>query len=184
VSKGDKNMKYRADIDGLRAVAVLAVVFYHAGLSFPGGHLGVDVFFVISGYLIIKIIYDPMVEGSFSATDFYARRLRRLFPAMFVMLLATSLWALWRLIAPDLKDFGASLMAAFAYVPNIYFYFTNSAYFFAIRPHEAAASHLVAGGGRAVLPARAPAALGAGPPDAASCPCARDRNPDLALLRP
>lgn len=56
---------YRPDIDGLRAIAVLAVVFYHAGLSVPGGYFGVDVFFVISGYLIIPIIYAPMIEGRF-----------------------------------------------------------------------------------------------------------------------
>lgn len=120
---------YRPDIDGLRAVAVLPVVLYHAGLGFPAGYFGVDVFFVISGYLIVRIIYDPMVEGRFSAGEFYERRARRLFPAMFAMLAGVSLWAAYALIAPDLAHFGGSLAAAISYVSNVYFYFTDTAYF-------------------------------------------------------
>ncbi|QAY75112.1 acyltransferase family protein [Sphingosinicella sp. BN140058] len=120
---------YRPDIDGLRALAVLPVVLYHAGLGFPGGFLGVDIFFVISGYLIIRILYEPMVAGRFSAADFFERRMRRLFPALFAMLLGATAWASWQLIAPDLAHYGASLVAAIAYVSNIYFYVTNTGYF-------------------------------------------------------
>src|SRR4051812_7432329 len=125
----DERSTYRPDIDGLRALAVLPVVLYHAGLGFPGGYLGVDIFFVISGYLIVGKIYGPILEGRFSPTDFYERRIRRLFPALFAMLLGTCLWASSWLIAPDLRGFGASLVAATAYVSNIYFYATHTVYF-------------------------------------------------------
>lgn len=81
---------YRPDIDGLRALAVLAVVAYHVFPGkVPGGFVGVDVFFVISGYLITSIIYNEIVAGTFSIVDFYARRIRRIFPALICVLLAT-----------------------------------------------------------------------------------------------
>lgn len=71
-------MNYRPDIDGLRTIAVLPVVFYHAGvMGFPGGFVGLDVFFVISGYLITRIIHDEILEGRFSILQFYERRARR-----------------------------------------------------------------------------------------------------------
>ena len=81
---------YRPDIDGLRAVAVMAVVLHHlsAGLV-PGGYVGVDVFFVISGYLITSIISREMAEGQFTFAKFYERRARRIFPALFAVLAAT-----------------------------------------------------------------------------------------------
>ena len=83
-------MKYRSDIDGLRAVAILPVVAYHAGIALvPGGFVGVDVFFVISGYLICRLINDEIKDGSFTVAAFYKRRVMRLFPALFAMLLAT-----------------------------------------------------------------------------------------------
>ena len=79
--------KYRAEIDGLRALAVLPVVFYHAGFKgFAGGYLGVDIFFVISGYLIAGIIFSQLQEGTFSIRQFYERRARRIFPALFLCL--------------------------------------------------------------------------------------------------
>lgn len=80
---------YRADIDGLRAVAVLGVLFFHAGLSFPGGFVGVDVFFVISGYLITRLIVNELDRGSFSFANFWGRRLRRIWPAASVSTLVT-----------------------------------------------------------------------------------------------
>ena len=83
-------MKYRKEVDGLRAVAVLPVILYHAGLgAFGGGFLGVDVFFVISGYLITSILYDEMSEGRFSIARFYERRLRRILPAQYFIMLLT-----------------------------------------------------------------------------------------------
>jgi peptidoglycan/LPS O-acetylase OafA/YrhL len=75
-------MKYRADIDGLRALAVIPVLFYHAGIpGFPGGFVGVDIFFVISGYLICGMIDDDIRKGSFSLSHFYKRRILRILPA-------------------------------------------------------------------------------------------------------
>src|SRR5687768_18370588 len=92
---------YRPDVDGLRAVAVLAVLAYHAfPLSAPGGFAGVDVFFVISGFLITGIILDALKDGSFSFADFYWRRVRRIFPAL-ILVLAASLALGWLLLLPD-----------------------------------------------------------------------------------
>ncbi len=128
-SANQAHLRYRPDIDGLRALAVVPVVLYHNGLGFPGGYVGVDVFFVISGYLITKIIYTLVTEGKFSFVEFYDRRIRRLFPALFVMLLAVAAWSIFYLIWLDLSDFGASLAAATAYVSNFYFYYDTSGYF-------------------------------------------------------
>lgn len=122
------HLRYRPDIDGLRAIAVLPVVLYHSSLGFPGGYVGVDVFFVISGYLITKIIYDLVVAGKFSFVDFYDRRIRRLFPALFVLLLAVASWSAFALIWTDLRTFGASLAAATIYLSNVFFYL-DSGYF-------------------------------------------------------
>jgi len=83
-------IRYRPDIDGLRAIAVIAVVIYHSfpGLL-PGGFIGVDIFFVISGYLITKIVVTDLDRGAFSFATFYARRIRRIFPALIVVMFAT-----------------------------------------------------------------------------------------------
>ena len=76
-------MKYRAEVDGLRAMAVLPVIFFHAGFEwFSGGFIGVDVFFVISGYLITNIIISELREGKFNIANFYERRARRILPAL------------------------------------------------------------------------------------------------------
>lgn len=82
-------MKYRAHIDGLRAVAVLPVILFHAGFSFfSGGYVGVDIFFVISGYLITTLLLGDLASEKFSIINFYERRARRILPALFVVLLA------------------------------------------------------------------------------------------------
>ena len=82
-------MQYRREIDGLRAIAVLPVILFHAGFSvFSGGYVGVDVFFVISGYLITTILISELEQGKFSILRFYERRARRILPALFVVMLA------------------------------------------------------------------------------------------------
>ena len=111
---------YRPDIDGLRAVAVLLVVGYHA---FPGwvsgGFVGVDVFFVISGYLISKIVADGIERGSFRFRDFYARRIRRIFPALLVVLLAVLLGAAILFQPDELQEIKREIIASGLFVPNI-----------------------------------------------------------------
>src|SRR3982750_407019 len=84
------SIRYRPDIDGLRAIAVIAVVVYHAfPRLLPGGFIGVDIFFVISGYLITQIVVADLDRGTFSFAAFSARRIRRIFPALIVVMLAT-----------------------------------------------------------------------------------------------
>ncbi len=123
------NMKYRADIDGLRALAVLPVVLYHAGFSaFPGGFVGVDIFFVISGYLITKIIHDEISQGRFTLIGFYERRARRILPALFAVLTFTIVGALLLLFPNDLSEFGKSVAATATFSSNILFWL-DSGYF-------------------------------------------------------
>lgn len=118
-------VKYRADIDGLRALAVLAVVFFHAGFPYvEGGYVGVDIFFVISGYLITRIIAGEIAEGRFSLARFYERRIRRIFPALFAVLAATWCVSLYLLTPLDFEEFSASVIAAALSVSNIYFWQT------------------------------------------------------------
>ena len=115
-------MTYRGDIDGLRAIAVLAVLFYHALIpGFGLGYVGVDIFFVISGYLISRIIFDQIDAGQFSIAGFYERRIRRIFPALFAMMLATTLAGWFLLFPAEFADFGRSLVAALFNVSNLYF---------------------------------------------------------------
>lgn len=104
-------MTYRADIDGLRAVAVLSVVLYHAGALLPGGFGGVDIFFVISGYLITGLISEEVRSNCFSFVAFYERRIRRLLPAMLVVIAATTFGAMFLLMPGDLVNFGRDLIA-------------------------------------------------------------------------
>lgn len=122
-------MKYRAEIDGLRAVAVVPVILFHAGFDlFGGGYVGVDVFFVISGYLITTIILNEMNEGRFSLANFYERRARRILPALSFVVLC-SLPVAWLTLFPtDLKDFAQSLIAVATFSSNFLFW-TESGYF-------------------------------------------------------
>jgi peptidoglycan/LPS O-acetylase OafA/YrhL len=113
---------YRADIDGLRAVAVLSVVFFHAHIAgFTGGFIGVDVFFVISGFLITSIIANDMFRGDFSFLAFYERRMRRIFPALFFLLFSCTLIAAVLLAPPDFLDFSKALVATTCFLSNFYF---------------------------------------------------------------
>lgn len=122
-------MTYRREIDGLRALAVVAVILYHAGLQrFAGGFVGVDVFFVISGYLITSIILTEHHSKRFTLLGFYERRARRILPALFVVMLACLPFA-WLWMTPsDLKTFSASLTAVSTFASNILF-FRESGYF-------------------------------------------------------
>lgn len=116
-------IKYRPDVDGLRAVAILSVVAYHAGLGWAGGGLvGVDVFFVISGYLIGSLVYKEIRGGSFSISKFYARRAKRILPALIAVLLFCYVAALLMLPPLRLKTFSLSALASLASVSNIYFW--------------------------------------------------------------
>jgi peptidoglycan/LPS O-acetylase OafA/YrhL len=115
--------KYRADIDGLRAVAVLAVLAYHVGFWWiPGGYVGVDIFFVISGYLISAIIQKEVGSERFSLAGFYARRICRILPAFVAMALVTSVFAYHYFFPSDLLSYSRSLMAAALSVANFYFW--------------------------------------------------------------
>ncbi len=122
-------MKYRPEVDGLRAVAVLPVILFHAGFgAFGGGFVGVDVFFVISGFLITRILVDELEAGRFSMAAFYERRARRILPALFVML-ALCVPAAWALLPPSaMARFSDSLVAVTLFSSNILFW-RQSGYF-------------------------------------------------------
>lgn len=119
-------MEYRREIDGLRALAVVPVIFFHAGFdTFSGGFVGVDVFFVISGYLITSIILAEREAGTFSLVDFYERRMRRILPALFFVMLAYIPFAWFWLPPRDMKDFSESLIAVPIAVSNFLFWQTS-----------------------------------------------------------
>src|SRR4029077_5576866 len=120
---------YRADIDGLRAVSILLVVVYHAHpWLIPGGFVGVDVFFVISGFLITRIILTQVDAGAFSIAGFYGRRVRRIFPALIVVLGSTYLIG-WFVLLPDqFQLLGESIAAGVAFAANL-FQLRQSGYF-------------------------------------------------------
>jgi len=122
-------MNYRSEIDGLRAIAVVSVIFFHAGFkSFSGGFVGVDVFFVISGYLITSILISEKEARTFSLLSFYERRAKRILPALFFVLLAC-LPVAWLWMDPsDLKWFSASLSSVSVFASNIEFW-RESGYF-------------------------------------------------------
>ncbi|MGD8162339.1 acyltransferase family protein [Pantoea sp. FN0307] len=115
-------IKYRPDIDGLRALAVLLVVLYHAKFPIPGGFVGVDVFFVISGFLITRIIDKEIRESQFTYTSFYVRRVKRLIPALFFMLMIVSVYCSYYLMPDDLMSYGKTALLSLLGVSNFYFY--------------------------------------------------------------
>ena len=122
-------LRHRVDIDGLRAIAILPVVLYHAGFSAPkGGFIGVDVFFVISGFLMASLIRGEMEQGAFGLARFYERRIRRIFPALFTVIIASAA-AAWFLFHPiELEYFARSVMGAALLASNITFW-KESGYF-------------------------------------------------------
>ncbi|NDV87372.1 acyltransferase family protein [Aurantimonas aggregata] len=122
-------MKYRPEIDGLRAVAVVPVILFHAGISgFDGGFLGVDVFFVISGFLITAIIMAELETGRFSLARFYERRARRILPALTVMMLVCLPFAWMWMLPSELVRFGRSLAATAVFLSNV-LYWRQTNYF-------------------------------------------------------
>ena len=122
-------MKYRAEIDGLRALAVVPVILFHAGFElFSGGFVGVDVFFVISGYLITTILIEDIESQRFSLVNFYERRARRILPALFFVILVCIPFAWMWMLPYQMKDFSQSLVAVSLFASNILFW-QESGYF-------------------------------------------------------
>jgi peptidoglycan/LPS O-acetylase OafA/YrhL len=119
-------MEYRREIDGLRALAVLSVIFFHAGFAaFSGGFVGVDIFFVISGYLITSIIVAERRSDAFSLVHFYERRVRRILPALFVVMFVSMICAVMWLTPEHLKYFSQSLVAVTGLSSNVLFWLTS-----------------------------------------------------------
>jgi len=125
---------YRRDIDGLRALAVLGVIFYHSEilinkvLIFSGGFLGVDIFFVISGYLITSIIYKENKVKKFSFINFYIRRIRRLLPALLVVLFVSLIFSYFLFLPVEFKSYLDSIISSIFFYSNFYFHYSGQAY--------------------------------------------------------
>lgn len=121
-------MRYRSELDGVRAVAVMAVFFYHCHLTLggvkvlPGGFLGVDIFFVLSGFLISSIILSSMDAGSFSISEFYIRRAKRIIPALVGVIAISSLLTYQLLLPEEYESFGKAAVASLLFISNYYFY--------------------------------------------------------------
>src|SRR5579862_537658 len=124
-------LQHRRDIDGLRALAVLPVVAYHAGVhGFTGGYVGVDIFFVISGYLITSILLGEVQTGSFSIAGFYRRRVLRLFPALAVLLVVCTAVFPLILLPSEVVSYGRSVAATALFSSN--FLFLNETDYFGL----------------------------------------------------
>ncbi len=122
-SADSRIVAYRPDIDGLRAIAVLSVIVYHLSRgTLPGGYFGVDIFFVLSGYLITAIVWREIGANDFSIARFYDRRIRRIMPALLAMLFATAAASALILLPADLIGFARSLFATLGFVANVYFW--------------------------------------------------------------
>ncbi len=118
------NNKYRPDIDGLRAVAIIPVVFFHVGMAgFSGGYVGVDVFFVISGFLITSILLADLESKRYSIIDFYSRRIRRIFPVLITVLLVTTFFSMWLMFPDEFKKYQSSLVSTLLFYSNYLFMF-------------------------------------------------------------
>lgn len=120
-------MNYRSEIDGLRAVAVIPVILFHAGFKiFSGGFVGVDIFFVISGYLITTLLLNDLQAGNFFLVQFYERRARRILPALFFVIFACLPFAWFWLTPQDMKSFSQSVIATSLFASNILFSRTSN----------------------------------------------------------
>jgi len=118
-------MNYRFDIDGLRALAILAILVFHIDPRFAGGFIGVDIFFVISGFLITGIIWKELQQNTFTFSMFYLKRVRRLFPALFVMLFVAYAFIIVFGLNTEIEMFGKSALSSLYYISNIFFYSQN-----------------------------------------------------------
>ena len=127
-------LSYRAEIDGLRAIAVVSIILYHAkmvffGIGFEGGFIGVDIFFVISGYLITRIIlFELQTKDSFSFLNFYERRARRILPMLFVVIFVSIPYAWQNLLPSDFVEYAESILASLFFGSNFFFYFSATEY--------------------------------------------------------
>src|SRR5210317_43588 len=128
-------LTYRPEIDGLRAIAVVAVILYHAQITilghqpFKGGFIGVDIFFVISGYLITSIIIKELVStGSFSFKNFYKRRIRRILPALLFVMIVSLPFAWIYFLPSNLIDFSKSILYSLGFSSNFYFHYSGQQY--------------------------------------------------------
>lgn len=118
-----KIYNYRPEIDGLRALAIIPVVLYHSGIKlFEGGYVGVDVFFVISGYLITSIIVKDLNQNSFSIIEFYKRRARRILPALITVSLISIILAWYLMLPNQMKEFSQSIVSVYIFLSNFFFY--------------------------------------------------------------
>ena len=127
-------MKYRPEIDGLRALAVVPVIMFHAGFEvFSGGFVGVDVFFVISGYLITTILIEDLENKRFSIINFYERRARRILPALYTVMFFCALLAWILLWDGALYKFGNGLIGVGLFVSNIVFWQQEKGYFYEVQ---------------------------------------------------
>ena len=125
-------MKYRPEIDGLRALAVIPVILFHAGFDiFKGGFVGVDIFFVISGYLITTILIEDIENNKFSIINFYERRARRILPALYFIMLVCVPFAWMWMLPSQMKDFSLSLITVSFFTSNFLFW-RESGYFEAL----------------------------------------------------
>ena len=129
------NINYRPEIDGLRAISIISVVIYHAQLKlnnnviFSGGFLGVDIFFVISGYLICSIIFKELLEKkSFSFKNFFVRRARRILPALIFLIFVSSFFSYFILQPSALSNFSKSSISSIFFSSNIFFWQVDSMY--------------------------------------------------------
>ncbi len=125
----NSHISYRLDIDGLRALAVLSVVLFHAFPEwFHGGLIGVDIFFVISGYLISSIIYKGLNDRSFSFADFYVRRIKRIFPALILVLISCLIFGWFSFLSDEYQQLGKHVFGASNFTNNFMFW-SESGYF-------------------------------------------------------
>jgi peptidoglycan/LPS O-acetylase OafA/YrhL len=138
-----RDQRYRPDVDGLRAIAVLAVIFFHIDKSLlPGGFVGVDVFFVISGFLITRNIIAQIDNRSFSIIEFYRRRIKRIAPAMLVVVAVTMALSQWLLLPEDSRNTAKSAVWSLLSMANVYFWLYQDAGYFAADSAHAPLLHL------------------------------------------